>query len=82
MPLSEVELDFLGFYESSPETRISNCLYTLDLPSESVHLIATVQGSLWMEWGRQDDHDHQSVGFGTFDPEDFVTLVQILKRAN
>ena len=65
----------LGFYETSPQP-----LYKLPLPTVGTYLLATDEGSLWMEYDEGNGEDYkQSVGFGKFTEQDIISLVSVLK---
>ncbi len=65
----------LGFYETSPQP-----LYKLPLPTVGTYLLATNEGSLWMEYDEGNgEHYKQSVGFGKFTEQDIISLVSVLQ---
>ena len=65
----------LGFYETSPQP-----LYKLPLPTVGTYLLATNEGSLWMEYDEGNgEHYKQSVGFGKFTKDNIITLVSVLQ---
>lgn len=65
----------LGFYETSPQP-----LYKLPLPTLGTYLLATNEGSLWMEYDEGHGEQYrQSVGFGKFTEQKIVILVSVLQ---
>ena len=62
----------LGFYETSPQP-----LYKLPLPTVGTYLLATNEGSLWMEY--DEGNGEQSVGFGQFSEDNIIALVSVLQ---
>jgi hypothetical protein len=66
----------LGFYETSPRP-----IYKLPLPTVGTYLLATNEGSLWMEYDEEGNGDEykQSVGFGKFTEQDIISLVSVLQ---
>jgi hypothetical protein len=65
----------LGFYETSPQP-----LYKLPLPTVGTYLLATNEGSLWIEYDEGNgEHYKQSVGFGKFTKDSIIILVSVLQ---
>jgi hypothetical protein len=68
----------LGFYETSPQP-----IYKFPLPTVGTYLLATDDGSLWMEYDEgHGEHYKQSIGFGKFTEQDIISLVSVLQNCN
>ena len=68
----------LGFYEISPQP-----LYKLPLPTVGTYLLATNEGSLWLEYDEGNgEYYKQSVGFGKFSKDSIINLVSVLQTCH